>query len=226
MNSFLMKMWLPILLLLGLLIGSCSTDSQPSHAHDSHAFAKLPPPKPGEAIANFAGGCFWAQQEAFSELKGVRMVLSGYAGGTTPNPTYEQVCSDETGHAETIQVYYDPSVISFDVLCDAFFAAHNPTTLNRQGPDAGRDYRSIAFYRTPAEKKAIEAAITRQEKSGKFTIPIVTEIEPITVFYAAEEYHQNYVKRHPNEYYIQQVSMPKIYHLRETIPTWINESAK
>ncbi len=219
MNAFSTKSRLLTVLVAGLLAFGCSNgNSQSTHANDSHAFAKLPAQKPGEAVANFAGGCFWAQEEAFSELKGVREVISGYAGGTTANPTYEQVCSDETGHAETVQVYYDPKVISFDVLCDAFFAAHNPTTLNRQGPDVGRDYRSIAFYRTPAEKKAIEAAIARQQKSGKFTIPIVTEVKALTAFYPAEEYHQNYVRLHPNEYYIQQVSLPKVRHLRETMP--------
>jgi peptide-methionine (S)-S-oxide reductase len=220
MNGFLTTTRLLTVLVAGLLIFGCSNgNSQSTHATDSHAFTKLPALKPGEAVANFAGGCFWAQEEAFSQLKGVREVISGYAGGTTKKPTYEQVSTDETGHAETVQVYYDPKIIPFDVLCDAFFAAHNPTTLNRQGPDVGRDYRSIAFYRTPAEKAAIQAAIARQQKSGKYTVPIVTEVSALTVFYPAEEYHQNYVRLHPDEYYIQQVSMPKVRHLREALPS-------
>src|SRR6516225_3945620 len=108
-------------------------------------FAALPNPKPGEAVATFGGGCFWSMSEAMSELKGVDKVVSGYAGGTTKNPTYREVCSDNTNHAETVQVYYDLKVISYDKLVEAFFSAHDPTTLNRQGPDEGTDYRSIAF---------------------------------------------------------------------------------
>jgi peptide-methionine (S)-S-oxide reductase len=206
----------------GLLIVGCSSGNGQSATQEKETtFAQLPVPKPGEAIATFAGGCFWATEEALSELKGVREAVSGYAGGTVKNPTYEQVGAGQTGHAESVQVYYDPKIISFDVLCDAFFAAHNPTTLNRQGPDVGTEYRSVAFYRTPAEKKAIEAAIARQRQSGSYTVPIVTQVAPITAFYPAEKYHQNYVPQFPNQSYIRQVSIPKIKHLRETMPNRI-----
>ena len=180
-------------------------------------FAKLPATKPGEAVATFAGGCFWAQEEGFDQLKGVREVISGYAGGHVKNPTYEQVGTDETGHAESVQVYYDPSVISYSDLLDAFFAGHDPTTLNRQGPDVGRDYRSVAFYRTPAEKQAIEAAIRRTNASKHYKNPVVTEVLPLKEFYPAENYHQNYCKLHPNQPYIQSVSLPKVEKLRKAM---------
>ena len=179
--------------------------------------AKLPTPKPGEAVATFAGGCFWAQEEAFDQLKGVREVISGYAGGHTKNPTYREVGTDETGHAEAVQVYYDPKVISYNDLLVGFFAAHDPTTLNRQGPDAGRDYRSVAFYRTPAEKEAIQEAIKTVNASKHYNGPVVTEVVPFTVFYAAEGYHQNYCKLHPEQPYIQSVSMPKVEKMRKAM---------
>lgn len=179
--------------------------------------AKLPTPKPGEAVATFAGGCFWAQEEGFDQLRGVREVISGYSGGHVKNPTYREVGTDQTGHAEAVQVYYDPKVISYRDLLDAFFAGHDPTTLNRQGPDAGRDYRSVAFYRTPAEKAEIEAAIQRTNQSGHYPDKVVTEVVPFGVFYPAENYHQNYCKLHPDQPYIQHVSMPKIEKLRQAM---------
>ncbi|WP_338872153.1 peptide-methionine (S)-S-oxide reductase MsrA [Spirosoma sp. SC4-14] len=182
-----------------------------------YTFAKLPAPKSGEAVATFAGGCFWAMEEGMNQLKGVHKVISGYAGGTTKNPTYEQVCTDQTGHAESVQVYYDPKVITYPQLLDAFFAGHDPTTLNRQGPDVGRDYRSMIFYRTPAEKAEIEAAIKRVNESGHYSGKVVTEVEPFKVFYPAENYHQNYFALHPDQPYIQRVSLPKVEKLRKAM---------
>ncbi|MBO0947759.1 peptide-methionine (S)-S-oxide reductase MsrA [Fibrella forsythiae] len=184
---------------------------------DESAPATLPKLKPGEAVATFAGGCFWAQEEGFDQLRGVREVVSGYSGGNVPNPTYQQVGTDQTGHAESVQVYYDPKVISYDELLTAFFAGHDPTTLNRQGPDRGRDYRSVAFYRTPAEKQAILAAIQRTNASKHYPNPVVTEVVPFSVFYPAEKYHQNYCKLHPEQPYIQGVSMPKVEKLRHAM---------
>ncbi|WP_234733679.1 peptide-methionine (S)-S-oxide reductase MsrA [Tellurirhabdus bombi] len=180
--------------------------------------AKLPTPKPGEAVATFAGGCFWAQEEGFDQLRGVREVVSGYAGGDLKNPTYEQVSTDKTGHAESVQVYYDPKVISYADLLTAFFAGHDPTTPNRQGPDVGRDYRSMAFYRTPAEKQALEAAIRKVNSSKHYSNPVVTEVVPFSVFYPAENYHQNYFKLHPDQPYIRSVSLPKVEKLRKAMP--------
>lgn len=181
------------------------------------SFAELPKPKTGEAVATFAGGCFWAMQEGMSQLKGVNVVISGYAGGDVKNPTYEQVSTDRTGHAESAQVYYDPKVISYNQLLDAFFAGHDPTTLDRQGPDRGRDYRSVAFYRTPTEKAAILATINEVNKSGHYSGKVVTEVTPLTVFYPAEKYHQNYFSLHPDQPYIQSVSLPKVMKLRKAM---------
>jgi peptide-methionine (S)-S-oxide reductase len=179
------------------------------------AFAKLPTPKAGEAVATFGGGCFWAMSEAFSELRGVNTVISGYAGGTAKNPTYEEVCTKTTGHAETAQVYYDPKVISYEKLAEAFFYAHNPTQVNGQGDDLGPDYRSIAFYRTPEEKATLLNLIKTINASKHYSAPIVTEVVPFTVFYAAENYHQGYYKLHPESGYIQAVSVPKVMKMRQ-----------
>ncbi len=206
---------------LGLLLLATGAVAQSGE----RAPAKLPVPKPGETVATFAGGCFWAMEEGMNQLKGVREVVSGYAGGTVKNPTYEQVGTDQTGHAESVQVYYDPSVISYDRLLDAFFAGHDPTTLNRQGPDAGRDYRSVAFYRTPAEKNAILTAIKRTNASKHYANPVVTEVAPIEVFYPAENYHQNYFSLHPNQPYIQSVSLPKVEKLRRAMAGYLKNNA-
>ena len=179
--------------------------------------AKLPTLKPGEAVATFAGGCFWAQEEAFDQIRGVREVVSGYAGGNVKNPTYQAVGTDQTGHAEAVQVYYDPKVISYQELLVGFFAAHDPTTLNRQGPDTGRDYRSVAFYRTSAEKQAIQDAVKTVNESKHYDGPVVTEVVPFTLFYLAENYHQNYCKLHPDQSYVQHVSLPKVAKLRKAM---------
>lgn len=195
-----------------LLLAGCAQGQSKDYAP-----AKLPTPKPGEAVATFAGGCFWALEEGMNQIKGVREVISGYAGGTVKNPTYEQVGTDQTGHAESVQVYYDPKVITYSQLLDAFFASHDPTTLNRQGPDVGRDYRSVAFYRTPEEKEQIQAAIKRTNESKHYPNPVVTEVTPITVFYPAENYHQNYFALHPDQPYIQRVSLPKVEKLRKAM---------
>ena len=161
-----------------------------------------------EAVATFAEGCFWHTEIVFQSLIGVRDAVSGYAGGTTTNPDYEKVSSEQTGHAETVQVYYDPSKISYETLVAAFFASHDPTTLNRQGPDAGPQYRSVAFYRTEKEKQIIEAEIQRLLESKKFKNKIVTEVVAFTKFYPAEDYHQEYIVNHPGNSYVQHVSIP------------------
>ncbi|GAB2538559.1 peptide-methionine (S)-S-oxide reductase MsrA [Spirosoma aerophilum] len=182
---------------------------------------KLPTPKPGEAVATFAGGCFWAVQEEMKSLKGVREAVSGYAGGDLAFPTYEQVGTDQTGHAEAVQVYYDSTVISYDVLLDAFFAGHDATQLNRQGPDIGRHYRSVAFYRSPAEKSRIDAAIQRENTSGHHQGRVVTQVEPFQAFYPAEGYHQNYYRQNPYNMYIHLVSAPKVDAFKERMEDWL-----
>ena len=170
----------------------------------------------GLATATFAGGCFWAQEEAFEQLKGVKQVVSGYAGGTKANPTYEEVADKTTGHTETVQIYYDPKVISYQKLADVFFtASHDPTQLNGQGPDAGPEYRSAAFYRTPEERKSLEATIAKVNTSKVYGAKVVTEVVPFRKFWPAEDYHQGYYRLHPENPYIGNVSARKVEHVRK-----------
>jgi peptide-methionine (S)-S-oxide reductase len=165
-------------------------------------------PSSDEAVAYFAEGCFWHTEIVFQSLVGVRDAVSGYAGGTVKNPDYEQVCTGNTGHAESVAVYYDPSKISYATLVAAFFASMDPTELNRQGPDEGTQYRSVAFYRTPQEKQIIEAEIAKLTASKKYSGKIVTEVRPFNSFYPAEAYHQEYIKNHPGNPYVEHVSIP------------------
>ena len=174
------------------------------------------PIPPNEAVADFSEGCFWHAEIVFQSLVGVRDAVSGYAGGADPHPDYEKVCTGTTGHAETVQVYYDPSKISFATLVDAFFASVDPTELNRQGPDEGTQYRSIAFYRNDQEKKTIEEAISRLTASRKYSAAIVTQVEPFKAFYPAEDYHQEYIKNHPGNPYVQRVSIPDFIYFKNS----------
>lgn len=146
--------------------------------------------------ATFGAGCFWGVEARFRQVEGVVSTAVGYSGGHFPNPTYDDVCSDRTGHAEVVQIEYDPAVVSFEQLLDVFWNNHNPTTPNRQGPDVGAQYRSVIFYHTPAQADAARASKERLEKSGRFKSKIVTEIVPATLFYKAEEYHQQYLAKH------------------------------
>ncbi|HZS43176.1 MAG TPA: peptide-methionine (S)-S-oxide reductase MsrA [Candidatus Paceibacterota bacterium] len=145
--------------------------------------------------ATFGAGCFWQVEEIFRNIKGVKETAAGYAGGQLQNPTYEQVCTDKTGHAEVVEILYDPKEVDYEELLKIFFENHNPTTLNRQGPDVGTQYRSAIFYHTPEQKEIAEKYKNELEKSGKFKDPIVTEIAPATTFYRAEEYHQKYLAK-------------------------------
>ncbi|MCX6323523.1 MAG: peptide-methionine (S)-S-oxide reductase MsrA [Sphingobacteriales bacterium] len=169
-----------------------------------------------EAVATFAQGCFWHSEIVFQSLAGVRDAVSGYAGGTTKNPSYDMVCTGKTGHAESVQVYYDPSKISYKELAAAFFASMDPTTLNRQGNDIGTEYRSVAFYRNDAEKKIIEAEISRINNSKQYASKVVTEVVPFTQFYEAEEYHQEYILNHPDNHYVNNVSIPDYLHFKKS----------
>src|SRR5215469_7467935 len=165
-------------------------------------------PAPNEAVAYFAEGCFWHTEIVFQSLVGVRDAVSGYAGGTDKHPDYEKVCTGTTGHAETVAVYYDPAKISYATLVSAFFASMDPTELNRQGPDEGTQYRSIAFYRNAQEKKIIDDEIARLTAAKKYSSKIVTQVQPFKAFYPAEDYHQEYIKNHPQNPYVQHVSIP------------------
>lgn len=160
-------------------------------------------PSGKEAVATFAEGCFWHTEIVFQSLEGVRDAVSGYAGGENNNPDYENIGH----HAESVNVYYDPSKISFETLVKAFFASHDPTQLNRQGNDVGTQYRSIAFYRNAGEKKIIDAEIKRLADLKKYSSKIVTEVKPMTKFFPAEDYHQEYVLHHPDNPYVRNVSI-------------------
>ena len=172
--------------------------------------------------ATFAEGCFWCTEYVFESVKGVQEAISGYAGGTTKNPTYEEVGSERTGHAECVTVYYDSSKVSYPTLLKVFFASQDPTQVNGQGPDMGSSYRSIAFYRNPAEKKLIEDYIAQLNVSGKYSSPIATEVVPFTVFWPAEDYHQDYIVHHANESgYVQHESIPRIQRFQREFPELI-----
>jgi peptide-methionine (S)-S-oxide reductase len=148
------------------------------------------------AKASFAAGCFWGVEAAFRQVEGVLETAVGYSGGRTENPTYENVCAGRTGHAETVEVEYDPAKVKYEQLLDVFWENHDPTTLNRQGPDVGEQYRSAIFFQTPEQEAAAKASKESREKSGWYKRPIVTEITPASTFYRAEEYHQRYLEKH------------------------------
>jgi peptide-methionine (S)-S-oxide reductase len=168
------------------------------------------------ATATFGGGCFWCTEAVFKELRGVERVVSGYAGGQVANPSYEAVCSGRTGHAEVVQVTYDPSTVSYRELLEIFFATHDPTTLNRQGADAGTQYRSTVLYEDDEQRREAEAVIAELERERVFSDPIVTKVEPLGQFYPAEEYHQNYYAQHGRQPYCQVVIAPKLAKFRKT----------
>jgi peptide-methionine (S)-S-oxide reductase len=167
------------------------------------------------AQATFGGGCFWCIEAAFEELAGVESATSGYAGGTTEDPTYEDVCTGETGHAEVVQVAYDPDRLGYEDLLKVFFTVHDPTQLNRQGPDVGTQYRSAIFYHNDAQRELAEAFVDELEAEGVYDDPIVTEIEPLDTFYEAEQYHQNYYEKNPGDAYCQFNAQPKIEKVHE-----------
>lgn len=166
-------------------------------------------------IATLGGGCFWCLEAVFDDLKGVIAVESGYMGGPRPNPTYEQVCVGTTGHAEVVQITFDPAVVTFTEILEVFFVIHDPTTLNRQGNDSGTQYRSAIFYHSPAQKAAAEQVIRNLAGAGLWRDPVVTEITPATVFYIAEDYHQEYFARNPGAGYCQFVVAPKVAKFRK-----------
>jgi len=167
-------------------------------------------------VATLAGGCFWCLEAVYDGLKGVESVESGYMGGRVENPSYEQVCGGDTGHAEVVQVTFDPALVSFKDLLDVFFVIHDPTTKNRQGNDVGSQYRSAIFYHSPEQKAAAESAITALDAGGVWGAPIVTEVAPAAKFYMAEGYHQEYFERNPRQPYCQAVVAPKVAKFRKT----------
>lgn len=172
-------------------------------------------PTNSQETATLAGGCFWCMEAVFKEIEGVESVVSGYTGGTTANPTYQQVCSDRTGHAEAVQVTFDPSKISYREVLEIFFSAHDPTTPDRQGADVGTQYRSAVFYHTDEQKAVAEQLIQELDNAHMWKNPIVTRVLPLDRFYPAEDYHHNYFARHPEQGYCQMVISPKVTRLRK-----------
>jgi len=170
---------------------------------------------PRREIATLAGGCFWCLEAVYLELRGVLGVQSGYAGGHVPHPSYELVCTGSTGHAEVVQVTFDPDEISYRELLDVFFTIHDPTTLNRQGNDVGTQYRSAVFYHSPEQQTTVEQAIAELAAEKVWDDPIVTEVVPFTEFYAAEEYHRDYFRLHPEQAYCRAVIAPKVAKARK-----------
>ena len=169
----------------------------------------------GRELATLGGGCFWCLEAVFKDLKGVESVVSGYAGGHVDHPTYEQVCGGRTGHAEVVQISFDPAVVSYRDLLDVFFTIHDPTTKDRQGADVGPQYRSIILYHNPEQKTAAEQAIADLDAKGVWHAPIVTEIVPLEQFYPAESYHQDYFEQNPRQRYCQIVIAPKVAKFRK-----------
>ena len=167
------------------------------------------------AVATLGGGCFWCTEAVFLELKGVEKVESGYSGGTVENPSYDQVCDGDTGHAEVIQVTFDPEVLSYRDLLKVFFSVHDPTTLNRQGADVGSQYRSVIFYHDPEQKEVAEEVIKELDSARLWSRPIVTQLTPLKAFYKAEDYHQEFFKRNPIQPYCQVVVAPKVSKFRK-----------
>ena len=166
-------------------------------------------------VATLAGGCFWCLEAVYDDLQGVTDVVSGYSGGTVPNPTYKQVCTGQTGHAEVVQVTFDPTVVSYREILEVFFSIHDPTTLNRQGADEGTQYRSAIFYHSPEQKATAEQVIAEFGAAGLWGNPIVTELAPLAAFYPAEEYHQEYFRRNPSQGYCRAVIAPKVAKFRK-----------
>ena len=169
----------------------------------------------GTELATLAGGCFWCLEAVYDDMRGVLSVESGYMGGANPNPTYEQVCSGASGHAEVVQIRFDPAVTSFRELLEVFFVIHDPTTLNRQGNDAGTQYRSAVFFHSPEQRQAVDEVIAQMTRDKVWPSPIVTQVVPAEKFWIAEDYHQEYFARNPNQSYCAYVVAPKVQKFRK-----------
>lgn len=201
-------------LVLGLVFGSCTAKEKPIVKEEFKEPVKIKV-KEGMEVATFAGGCFWCTEAVFLEIKGVEKVVSGYIGGKTKNPTYKDICTGETGHAEAIQITFNPNEVVYEDLLEVFFATHDPTTLNRQGADVGTQYRSEIFYHSEAQKTKAENYIQLLEKEKLYDKKIVTKVSSATIFYPAEDYHQNYYNQNSSQGYCQMVIAPKLEKLRK-----------
>ncbi len=220
------KYLLPGFLAFSLLFISCMGQAKNERqvAVQTQAEDKIEPQDLQEyETAYFAAGCFWCVETIFESVKGVKEVISGYSGGSDPDPTYENVAYGRTTHAESVEVYYDPSEISFIELVQVFFGSHDPTTLNRQGPDRGAHYRSIAFYKNESEKKIIDSYIKALNDNQVYDSPIVTQVVPFEKFYMAEAYHQDYERRNPNNSYVRNVSIPRFNRFKKNFPEYLKD---
>ena len=201
-------------LVLSLIFSSCTAKDKPVVKEEFKEPVKVKV-KEGMEVATFAGGCFWCTEAVFLEIKGVEKVVSGYIGGKTVNPIYKDICTGETGHAEAIQITFNPNEVAYEDLLEIFFGTHDPTTLNRQGADVGTQYRSAIFYHSEAQKTKAENYIQLLEKEKLYDKKIVTKVSSATVFYPAEDYHQNYYNQNSNQGYCQMVIAPKLEKLRK-----------
>ena len=201
-------------MVLSLIFSSCTAKEKPVVKEEFKEPVKVKV-KQGMEVATFAGGCFWCTEAVFLEIKGVEKVVSGYIGGKTVNPTYKDICTGETGHAEAIQITFNPNEVAYEDLLEVFFGTHDPTTLNRQGADVGTQYRSEIFYHSEAQKVKAENYIQLLEKEKLYDKKIVTKVSSATVFYPAEDYHQNYYNQNSSQGYCQMVIAPKLEKLRK-----------
>lgn len=202
-----------VLVAFPILLVGCG----PANAEKNESVKMAPPARPaqGQEVATFAAGCFWSMEAIYEQLKGVSSVEPGYAGGKVKNPTYEQVSSSNTGHAETVDIIFDPKVISYRDLVEVLLTLRDPTTLNQQGPDYGPQYRSVIFYRSEAQKKTAQQVIKEISKKGMWKDPLVIKVEPFKNFYLAEDYHRDYFKTNPDKAYCVRMISPKLEALKE-----------
>lgn len=220
-----MKWPLFIVLFWLTMLAACGSSSRDQKSEAAQTPVSWPQNPEQVDTVTLAGGCFWCVEAGFEQIDGVYEAVSGYAGGDMPDPTYQQVARGQTQHAESVQIYYNPKSIDYETLLNIFFTVHDPTQLNRQGPDVGRQYRSAIFYHNARQKEIAEKKIQDLDASGRFQKPIVTELQPLEQFYKAESYHQNYEEKNPNDPYIRRVSRPKIERVRERFKDLLKSEA-
>jgi len=216
------------ILISSILLAACSGGQQAQGQLQQSQFTVEPAAiSESEAqnldTATFAGGCFWCTEAVFERVKGVKSAVSGYAGGDEPNPTYQEVAAGKTNYAESIQIYFNPEQVSYQELVEVFFGTHDPTQLNRQGPDIGKQYRSEVFYHDQEQQRIVGNYMEQLAQSGKYDEPIVTKLSPLEKFYVAEDYHQNYYEYNPNDRYIVNVAKPKIEKFKKNFPNMLKK---
>jgi peptide-methionine (S)-S-oxide reductase len=217
---------LAVIVVAGLVIAGLAYVLIQSEVVEPQPLPTNEPPPAGSEQATFGGGCFWCTEAVFQKLKGVYSVVPGYAGGSVKNPTYEQVCRGDTGHAEVIQITFDPTTIGFPDLLEVFWQTHNPTTRNRQGPDVGSQYRSVILYHSPEQKDQAERYLQKLDASGAFDAPLVTEILPFTELYVAEAKHHNFYVNNPRQAYCVRVIGPKMEKFEKVFKAKLREPAE